>query len=328
MQDAEQPKALNLRWMVGVGLAGLILIAIAVLLHVHEEEPAKLEDPFWQDVLLHVGAGLALSGVLFYFDRKFERVGRHIAEQTRAGLVQALDEHLDQRLGSVLARQDEDDDDAVRAFTSEGSFAALDALLTRATQLGTITKRGVRAAIPHTMLYLRVCSPNDALLPKALTLSEGTGVAAIECSIERSDRVEVKTFRWESTSSTDEVFLQLHDLLSQAGEVVNLRRFLQDAARLRDDLATTLHIAIESRTSDDASGRTVSRIYQRVTDDWFVTIKGLEQLSTGHLVSVDQLHRNRVAQPASFDGNAEEWRTVVDVARAAWRPNESVESFV
>jgi hypothetical protein len=299
-------ESINKRWMVLSLSLGALFLLVAIGVHAVEPE-------FWPEIFLHLAAGLALSAVLFYFDRKYEEEARETRENFRA-----LRRHLDES----LVREDQSDRTAVRTLSENASYQSLRRLLDRAAALGALPTVGVRGAVPESDLFVRVSLPDEGPTAEDDDRKHDRHHGGqVLCTVEHADRVEVARLVWKERDAPAAFLLSLRDHLSQAGYAGTSDDFVRESAGVCAEIAGTLAVAIDSRVGAGHASL-VGKVFQRINRNWYVTTAGLENIRDGRHVDVEQL-RTRRPPPIELDQDEiPVFPAIAESARQAWHASE------
>ncbi len=317
MSDPPDEPAPNYRHLAFVGLAGSLVIAGAVAIHL-----LTTIDIIWSELGLHIGTGILLFAVLFFLERQYVR--RQVLTHTAPALAQVASvakqaadslRTIDLRLADALNQQDSDVRTRATQFETAGDHASLSSLLQRAQELGAIKRYGVRTSIPHTAYYLRVCRVDDD--DPISGSAPGHTSDAMRCVVERPDRTGVGELLWDRNTPADETFLRLRDIMAQDDQAPSV----YEATPIRSGLVDTLVLAIKSRTNTAEGLHPVGQILQLQSDHWVVTWDGLENLMSTEKYTIEQLRRrpSRKTGEGSAPSNLD---SAIEIARETWLPHD------
>jgi hypothetical protein len=289
---------------------GTTLILLAIANHLEE-----WRDEFWSDVLLHLGTGLLVGTFLLILDRRFTEA------------LQRVQDALSARVEQSMSKRVSIERDKAAEFAATGNYGPLVDLLVAARDIGSISRLGVRIPVTNTSLYLRATLDDVRLSPRTSAPTELPSRPAVVLIVESGDRRQIVRYDWDGEKTPAAVVLTLHDQLAQAGQTIPRTRFLAAAEATRQELADTLLIAILSRSGDDDSLKSIGRIFQKAAGSWYITSRGLENVRTGSLVSVEEIRKGSSPVPEGEAFSDREWDRVVSAAGEAWRADESTPPF-
>jgi hypothetical protein len=267
---------------------------------------------YGSSVLLEVGAALFLAVPLIVVERllssrisKAESSIAHVRDdlasvhhdvQANAVRLEELGKATEQRIeanrtGAMEAI------DRIRASVSQPNVARA---LRLVSDLDAVDPRGLRVRLPDSDLRLRF-SP--------LPPGEGAaGDADIRLAIEEADGTPVESETdWTAHEPAEGVLARLATELQRAGRYPGDDSF--DARAIFERLVHSLKLAVASR-SEGASDQDPGRLTELAYEDWAITSKGFEHMSSGQpaaprnrLVSNPELALAKLLEHASAPGN-------------------------
>lgn len=287
-------------WIIASALLGVGLLSLA---HI-----AALTWN-WPDVttgaISSVGAAFLLAFVLFLFERRFtrnvvERV-KDVTEAVVSARTEALGNRLDDLEGRLNARRAEQkatQDEAVAAISDDVSFDTISAALVEAERVGAV--RAGRLTVPGStqqpllavefQFVASVITRGDGLV-----LDDGT-VPKLTIEVEFAKRASepwkpVIMADWSPEMSSDEVGSELETELRRRDRLREAKVF--DFPLALRNLQAGLQLALDTQRRPLGQEVLHGTLHEVVNADWVVTSAGLENITTGVLVSREALGFDR-----------------------------------
>ncbi|WP_284977212.1 hypothetical protein [Arthrobacter sp. efr-133-TYG-104] len=302
-------------WVIGIGVAGLALIAWPL---------ATAGDGLasvWQSVGVNVGTALLLAAPLVYIEPRFKtRIAKAAAEgadskyETRVEELTGRVDDLQASTRELFERYGAVEDQKVAEMVSRPDFYTVSSALVEANKSHAIDRiLGVTipavGGIPEILVRFRYMSPTSArpgyhahdfldVTPVVLTPAPNGHFWPVE-------------ERWRVEESADQVGARLMKTLQDAGLKSVTDRV--DWKSTIDRLGTALDLAFESKRSD---GMLVGHIIEMGPEGWFLTSAGIEHLEQGVVVDVKEF--------------PPKWEGALGVAGAllSGRPPESIDEHL
>lgn len=287
-------------WIISSALLGLGLLGLA-----HIAAMAWSWPDVTTGAISSVGAAFLLAFVLFLFERRFTRdvVDRvkDVTEAVVSARTEALGNRLDDlegRLNARRARQSATQDEAVSAISDNVSFDTVSAALVEAERVGAI--RAGSLTVPGStrepllavefQFAASVITGGDGLV-----LDDGT-VRRLTIEVEFAKRASeswkpVIMTDWSPAMSSEEVGSELETELRRRDRLPAAKVF--DFPLALRNLQAGLQLALDTQRRPVGQEVVHGTLYEVVNPDWVVTSTGLENITTGVIVSFEALGFDR-----------------------------------
>lgn len=298
--DERKEERYHWGWVISSALLGLGLVGLA---HI-----AALTWN-WPDVttgaISSVGAAFLLAFLLFLFERRFTRsvVDRvkDVAEAVVSARTEAFGNRLDdleQRLNARRAQQNATQDEAVSAISDDVSFDTISAALVEAERVGAI--RAGRLTVPGStrepLLAVEFQFAKSVITRgDGLVLDDGS-VPRLTIEVAFAERSSepwkpVILVDWSPAMSSDEVGSELETELRRRDRLAEAKVF--DFTLALRKLQSGLQLALDTQRRPLGKEVLHGKLYEVVNADWVVTSAGLENITTGVIVSRQALGFDR-----------------------------------
>lgn len=332
----DQTERFHWGWVLSSATLGLAMLALAHLAALVWNWPEVSTG-----VISSIGAAFMLAFVLFLFERRFTRsVSRQVKDAAEAvvtartrELGNRLDD-LEERLNARRAKTRSAQDEAVAAIANDVSLETISAALAEAEGVGairggTLTVPGSRQA-PWLAVEFRfttfVIARGDGLVTDDGTVPKLTIEIAFP---KRGNEVwkPVILAEWTPDLTSDEIGTRLEVELRRRDRLAEAKVF--DFPLALRNLQNGLKLALDNQRLPLGQEGLHGALYEVVDSEWVVTSAGVENVSSGLLVSREELDLGRwrdtptepqtVAPPAGVD--AATWDYVVHRAGQQPEPN-------
>lgn len=319
-EDDETKRPIRWSAVVGCGLAGLTLIALAWLLSMTGR------TGFLSSVLVEVGVAVFLAGLLFLLERQFVGVvsraattaAKTAAAEAATAAVRDVTnrierlERLEENVADGLQKRAERDDTVVATAVTAVSFQNIAVPMNLAKERGAIS--GSVAVLAGTT-------------PAAAMLTFGLGYYKDNVEQTRPDGVTVNYFGDRNPSggpgipvcevaltedtSFSEMVLELVDTMQKAGFGREAKTI--EAQPLFTNLIEGLGDAVKGRRADDDAWRSAGTLLEILGPDWVISTDGVEERTHGVVLAAkDFPEALREMGPPEFHPDRPDW------ADASW----------